>query len=165
MLTREDKKQLLDELEEEFKGLKEELGFESTLDGLDKHFFIRDMIISYGYVPNSFKSAVLHRIKERFYQHVSQIHRMLLPSPYSVMESAEHNMLSDEDKKELDLQMKRYVQKTVECGLALMREDKEDQARYIDDSLSLLKETFPVLLRYQEKTYKLWKEEINKVED
>ncbi|MFP4656121.1 MAG: hypothetical protein ACLFNK_00910 [Candidatus Woesearchaeota archaeon] len=162
MLTREDKEKLMEELEEEFNRVKDELGFETSLDELDKSFFIRDMVLAYGFVPPSFISTISHRIKDRFYQHVSQIHRMLVPSPYSMMESAEHDMLSDDEKKELDILMKRYLQKTVECGLVLMKDDKDGQAKFIDGSFSLYKETLPIMIRYQEKTNELWKDEADK---
>lgn len=73
-------KELLNELEEKFKEIKRELGFKSTLNDLDRIFFIRDFILEKGYVSHKFSRQLCFRICETYASWLKHLHNIILPN-------------------------------------------------------------------------------------
>ena len=132
--------QILKELEAEFKLMKKELGFESTLDDLDTIFYIRDFVLQRGYVSKSLSRAVCSRIVETLGSWNSYLHGLIIPNPNSMISISETNLFNEKEKDEIIKLMNQIMALGNSNVLIGLTKDKEKEAKFIDNSIRFWKE-------------------------
>lgn len=149
------KKELLDELEQEFEKLKQQEGFESTLDELDRVFYIRDYILALKYVSLNLERQLAWRIVETYNNWLNYLHSIIMPPPHNMVANAESQQISEEEKQNIMQLMNKVLAHTSTSPINTLK--KESQGKFIDNSLKLWNEVQPELLNIMQKINKYWK--------
>lgn len=151
------KKEILDELEEKFKKIKEELGFKASLEELDDIFFIKEAVLSAGFVSEKLSRQMSGRIVEAYSAWNNYLHSLIMPNPAHLLNMNESKMFNEEERKK--------IMEVIQSSLALMSrnnvirltKDKKQESKFIDDSLMFWEESFkPELIKITEKINKGW---------
>lgn len=148
--------ELLQELETEFKKIKRELNFNCTLDQLDDVFFIRDCILASGFVSPKLSRMICVRIRDTFSSWIQQIHSWLIPSPYSLIGNAESQIFNEKEKEHLNALMKKFMAFVSENSVIGLSNDRQREAKFIDNSLKIWKENLPKFIEYSTKIHQYW---------
>jgi len=153
------KKELLEELEEKFKIIKEELGFKSGLEEINSIFFIKDAILNAGFVSESFSRQLCSRIVETYVSWNNYLHSLIVPNPGYLLNMNESKMFDEEER--------RKIMKLVGESMALismnqtigLTKDKKEEGEFIDNAVRFWKKTFkPELIKITKKINSGWKE-------
>lgn len=138
-----DKKQILKEIEEKFKDLKKELDLNIDFEELDSIFYIRNGILSEGYVGEDFSRQICSKISETFYNWISYMNNLILPNPGSMVNQTEVKIFNSKEDKELIWKLiqgaMRFVSKN---SLDVVKKDKLLQKELIEGALEYWKNDF-----------------------
>jgi len=152
--------ELLKELETEFTKLKKELKFKSSLEDIDKIFFIKDLILEKGYVSTKLSRQICSRIVDGFSIWNGYLHSLIMPNPQNMLNINECKMLNEDEKKEISNLLSKVVSLTSTNTLVGLTKKKSDEAKFIDDSVKFWKNTFsPELIKLMKKINEGWKKE------
>jgi len=155
-----EKKELMKELEEKFDLMRKELGFKSNLEELDEVFFIKDAILSAGFVSDKLSRQICGRIIENFQGWAIHLHTLILPDPMNLIISNESKMLSEGERKDMLKLVGELAGFANQSTLIGLTKDKKREAEFIDGSLAFWNKEFkPVMIRLIEKIEKAWKKE------
>lgn len=152
------KKELLSELEQEFKQLKDELKLAVTLDELDTIFFVRDAVLQLGYVPNGLSRMICSRITDLFSNWNGYLHNLVVPNPNSMIRMSEGGAFSDEDKKKIMDKMKCFQELISRNILVGLTKKRQDEGKFIQDSVALWSDNLDFLIDVVKRANTHWKE-------
>ncbi len=150
--------ELLEEFEKAFKDMKDELKFDSSLDELDDIFFLRDNILNSGYVSPKLSRVVCARIRDTFNLWITTLHNYLIPNTQSMLSVTENEVFDDKEKEQITSIMNRFMAFTSKNIVIGLTKDKEQEAKYIDDSVKLWKENLDKLIKIEKKINKSWED-------
>lgn len=150
-------KELLLELEEKFNKLKEESKLKVTLDELDNVFFIKDYFLGARYVSETFSRMLCLRIRDTFWNRIQLYHAYLMPSPYSIIDTIEQQVLTEEDKNDLNLILKEFMEFVHRNGLIGLNKDTNQETNWIENALPLWNKHLPKMIKINEKLVDVWK--------
>jgi hypothetical protein len=154
-----DKKDLLKELEKKFEETKEDLGFQASLEGLDSVFFIKDFILSSGFVSEDFSRQLCSRIIDTYRGWSSYFHELLMPSSGNMFAQTESKLLSSkEDRENLWKISKKLMDFSSMHSLIGLKKDKVLEAKFIDETYNYWNEVLnEELIKIFEKVNENWK--------
>ncbi len=151
-----DKKELIKEVEKEFNRVKEELGFEATLEELEDAFKIFDGVVSSEFVSTSFSRQLCARILDNYMGWHSYLNGVLVPNSGFLASQTEANLFNNQEDREMIWKMiKKTMEYSTTHSLIGLTKNKELEAQFIDDTLNYWKEVFSpnlkmILLRANE---------------
>lgn len=151
-------KELIKEFEEKFGIMKKELKFKSSLEDLDKVFFLKDFILKEGYVSNSLSRMVCARIVDTYFGWTNCLHSLVIPNPSSMINITECKMFEDKEKEDITRLMTKimaFVRKNTLIGLT---HNKAEEAKFIDNALKLWNKVSPELINIIKKVTDSWNE-------
>lgn len=159
--------ELLERFEKEFGALKQELKFRSTLDDIDKICYIRDVILSMGYVPKYLSRLVCRNITDTFKAWGNYFHGVVIPNPHSLLSVNESRMFSDEEKNQFKDLMSQIMVLSSRHALNGITNDKIADGKFIDDAMKFWNKTLnPKIIEVLKKVHREWgkKPEVKKQE-
>lgn len=149
--------ELLQKLEEKFKEIKKELGFKSSLEDLDKIFFIKDYILGVKYVSEALSRQICRRISETYYSWVEHLHGLIFPNPGNLLAMTESRAFSDEEKKEISRLISKTMALVSKNSLIGLTKDKKQEAKFIDNAVEFWDKEFkPKLVVMLKKISQKW---------
>lgn len=150
-------KELILEFEKEFEKMKQELGFDSSLEDLDKIFFIKDKISEEGFVSSRLDRQICGRIVETYMNWATYLHSLILPNPQNILNLSEAKVFDSEEKKEINDLMKEAMKMGSKNTWIGLTKDKSEEAKFIDEALNKWKNNFePKLIKIIEKIKEEW---------
>jgi len=153
------KAELFKELETEFNKLKNESGLQSSLEELDKYFFIKDSILEKGFVSSNLSNQLRSRLIDVVVSWDNYLHGLVMPNPQNLFSINEAKALNESDKKEIMKIMSRAAYFVAKSGGIRLKKDKQAEAKFIDEVLGFWKDTYePLFLKLLEKIEEHWKE-------
>ncbi len=151
--------ELKKQLEEEFKKTKKELKLKTTLEELDKIFYIKDNIEQIGFISNHFSRQLCGRICDTFNSWVNYFHGIVMPNPHNMISNTESQLFNEEEKKQIIKVMNKILAHTSENVLAGLKKDRKKEAEFIDKSPELWEKTVqPQVVFIMERVNNYWKE-------
>lgn len=153
-----DKKHLLRELEEKFKEVQKELGFETSFEDLDSVFFIQDSILSSGFVSDNFSRQLCSRIVDTYNNWNNYLNNLLMPNPGFLPFQTEAKIFSSEEDKQMiwDL-IKNAIRLTSMNSLVIVNKDKILEKKFIDESYNYWKSNFqPCIEKIMKRVHEAW---------
>lgn len=157
-----EKEKLLKEFEEEFKLMKKELKFKASLKELDNIFYLKDLIIKEGYVPNTLSISVCAVINDRIRNWGNYLHGLIMPNPQSILSMQETQMFDEAEKKEFAQILYKLMDLSTTNSINALTKNKQAEGKFIDDALNFWKKKFqPKLEEILKKINKNWKDKIN----
>jgi len=143
-----DKKQILKELEHDFNKLKEEVGFNATLEDLDKVFWIKDAILSTEFISEDLSRQICSKISETFHNWINYLNNLILPNPSFMPSQTESKLFSSKEDKELIWDLMQGSMKFVsKNSLDVVVRDKNLQKELIDGALDYWNNEFSVKVK------------------
>lgn len=152
------KKELLRELKEKFDDAKKELNFNPTYEELEQEFRIEDAILSSEFVSNAFSRQLCARILDNFMGWHNYLNGLISPTQGYLASQTEANLFNNNEDRELiwDL-IKKSMTFSSEHSLIGLTNDKEREAKFIDETFNYWKETFsPGLIKILSKVHEGW---------
>lgn len=154
-----DKESLMKELKQQFDLTKKDLGFKSNFEDLEEIFFLKDAVLSVGFVSDKYSRQLCSRIVDTYMSWISYLHGTVFPQPGNMIAMTENKIFNDTDKKEILDLMKKTLALLTDNNVIKVTRDKKAEAKFIDDSLLFWKKTFePKLKEILVKSNKGWKE-------
>lgn len=135
-----DNQQLLQELEEKFSAMKQEIGFSASFSELDDTFFISDAILRDKFVSKRLSRQVCHRIVELFSSWNEYLHSLIMPNPQNMLNMSESKLFNAQEKKEIMELMKQSME--ISSRNSVLGLQKAQEGQFIDDALALWNHTF-----------------------
>jgi len=152
-----DKEAILDELDEKFVNAKKELKFNSSFDELESVFFIKDAVLSAGFVSDGFSRQLRARITDIYKSWMSFLHGLIMPNPQNIVNLNESKLFSSEEKKDIGNLIGLMMSVISRSDLVNLTNDKTEEAKMIDDSFIVWKETVsPFLIKVMSKIDRSW---------
>jgi hypothetical protein len=148
--------ELITVFEEEFAKMQKRLGFKSTLDELDKAFYIRDFMMKEGFISNRLSRMVLSRIISTFGIWEGYFHAIIVPNPNSMPNVEESKLATEEDKKEMLKIMSQIRELNTRNTILGLEEDDKGESKLFDDSMQLWNTTKPFLTKIMKKMNAGW---------
>jgi len=133
---------LIRELEEKFIEVKKELGFNSTLEGLDKIFFIKDFILKERFVSPSLSRQIGSRIANLYSNWAGYLHSLIMPNPQNILNLSESKLFSQEEKGKINKLMSKAMEMSSRNGLIGLTKDKQEESKFIDEAAELWNSSF-----------------------
>jgi hypothetical protein len=144
------------ELKHEFAKLKKELEIEFTYEEMEPIFFLEDMAYLSGIYPK-FSRQLCHRIQETLSSWSNHIHSLIVPNPAHIMNISESQMLSDEEKIEMEKLIIKIAGIIRINTLAGLTHDKAKEKEFIEKSVKLWNnELKPLALDLTKRTIEKW---------
>lgn len=155
-----DKEKLKKEYENNFEKLKNELGFNVSLEDLEKEFFIFDSICEQGFLRDSLEVQICSRIVDYFRNWAGYLNNLLFPSSGNYSNQVESKLFSSEaDKKEMWEIIKICMDFSSMYSFMFLSQDKNKVSRFIDDSFEVWsKKVRPYMVRIIGRVNLAWKE-------
>lgn len=148
--------------EKEFKSMREEMKFKSTLEDLDKIFFIRDCMLKTGVLSKDLSRMICSRICETFDGWARYYHGLIIPNPGSLVAMTESSLFNEEDKKEIMKVMNKMLALVSENSVIGLTKDKKREAKFIDESVKVWNEIVgPKTTEIMKKVNNAWVEKSN----
>ena len=155
----ENKKNLLKELKEKFKEIKEDLGFAPSYEEIEREFKIEDAILSTEFISPNFSRQLCSRILENYMGWRSYLNGLLIPTQGDFSSQTEANLFSSKEDRELIWNLiKKIMVFSSEYSLIGLTKNKEREAKFIDDSFSYWTHKFrPEIVKILSKINREWK--------
>ena len=129
--------ELIKEFEQKFAAMQKRLGFKSSLEELDRLFYLKDFIMKEGFVSGRLSRMVCGRILSTFGIWENYFHALMIPNPSSMPNVEESKMIDEADKKEMLRIMTKIRELTTRNTIVGLEGDEKEEAKLIDDSLQL----------------------------
>jgi len=154
---------LLKQFEKEFELMKKELKFKSTLNELDKIFFIRDHILSAGWISRNLSRVICSRIVDTYQSWNGYLHSLIMPNMGSFLNMTESQIFDERDKKDMIQIMSRIMAFSTKNTLIGLTKDKKEEAKFIDDSVKIWNKVMkPKMVGIIKKANDYWNGKIQK---
>ncbi len=112
-----------------------------------------------GFVSDSFSRQLCSRIVDIYMAWYNYLHRLILPSPKSMIGIVESKIFTKEEKDEMTKLISEIVTLVSKNHLINITMNKKDEAELIDDSLNFWNSTFkPKIIKIVKKVNDKWKE-------
>lgn len=158
-MNRQEKEDLILQLNEKFQESKREIGFKSSFDDIETAFFIKDRILSDGFVSDSFSRQMCSRINDTLGSWVGYLHSLLMPNPQLLMSLTEARLFSEEERKEIRNLIKEAMALESLNTLAGLTKDIGKEREFIDGAVRFWKDSYlPGILKVVSKVNKGWSE-------
>lgn len=156
-----DKKQIVRELEEKFENSKKEIGFQTSLDELDSIFFIKDSVLSNGFVSDNFSRQMCARIADVYGNWINYLNNLLISNPNFLVFQTEYKLFSsEEDRKFLWSLIKGAMKFTSLNNLISANRNKLLEKDFIDESYHFWKDSFGGSIeKITQKIYNAWRKD------
>lgn len=132
----------LNELSTSFMRLKKEQGLRAELDEIDSIFYIRDAVLSAGYVSRNLSQQICARITEVFMNWNSYLHGLVMPDPHHLIQMNESKFLTADDKKKVLALIARSMELVSRNTLIHARPDSRAETRLIDEAVVFWNEVY-----------------------
>jgi len=153
----EEKAQLLDELDSSFSAWKQNVKFSASLDDLDDIFFIKDFVLSTGFVSPQINRMICSRIRDTFDSWVRTIHSWLVPTPYSIISEVENSQLTDDDREKLRNALHDFMSIITLNVVVGISKDSQKEAAFVDEGLKVWKKHVGLLTNTMQRIQTAWK--------
>jgi hypothetical protein len=154
------KKEILQELKEKFQETKKDLGFRPSFEELDGAFFIRDGVLSAGFVSERFSRQLCSRIVETCSVWNNYLHSLLMPNPGHILNMNESKMFSEEERKEIMDLISSSMAITSRNNVIGLKKNKKEEADFINEAFNFWNEKFrPATIKITEKINKGWEKQ------
>jgi len=152
---------LMKELEKSFEECKSNLGFKSSFEEIDSVFFLKDAVLSSGFVSETFSRQLCSRMVDTFNSWHGYLNGLLMPNQNYFAGQTECKLFNNnEDKKEIWRLIKKTMQISSRHSLIGINKDKEMERDFIDDCVGIWKNDFSLsLTKILKKVNDGWKEE------
>ena len=150
------KKELLDELQVKFEETKEQLGFNSTFEEIESIYYIKDFVLTSGFLSERFDRMLCARIRDTLHSWISHFHSVIMPNPSSIFNMTENSAFNDDERKEIDLLMHKFmafVSKNIVIGI---NNKVKEQGEFIDEGVKIWKDNLPALNKFSVKIQENW---------
>ena len=152
-----DKEIILKELEKNYLEASKKFGIKTSLDDLDSCFFVRDYILSSGFVSDSVLRQISTRIVEALHSWNGFFHSLIIPNPNDFVNVNESKMFSEEEKKKALKLMSKIMYFMRRNNHANLINDNNLRAKFIDDSFNFWKKSLlPYLVDISKKLSDEW---------
>lgn len=153
-----DKEKLTKEYEKEFEKFQKELGFEASMEDLESQFKIKDYIFETGYLREDLCVHITSRIIDYYRNWSNYLNNLLMPNPGFMPHQNEAKLFSSEkDRKEIWEMLEICMKYSSEYSLMFLKEDKNMQKNFIDNSLKDWKNSLkPFLIKVMSKVNDAW---------
>lgn len=148
---------LIEAFQTSFASFKKSTSLKSTLEELDKAFFVEDAILSAGFISSSIGRQISHRIIDVYIGLNNYLHTLVMPDTHSLIQMNESKILTPAEKNEI-LKLISEAMVILSRNLIISLEnnpmiDKE----FIDQSLSFWQKTYrPRIYQIAEKIRVGW---------
>ena len=146
----------LSEIKEAFEKAKQEAGFTSSFEDIDRIFFLYDFMQEKDFTSNKPARQIASRMTDVYSRIAEYLHRILMPNPHSLVVMEESKAFTDEEKKN--------VQKIFASVMELISRNSvnsmtlQDDGALIDDMVEYWKSTVETeVLEYFKKSNMIWK--------
>lgn len=152
-----EKAELLKEFEEKFKEAKKQFGIKTNIEEINECFFIRDNILSKGFVSQDLLMQICSGIVDNYYLWNNYLHGLVIPNNQNMMQMTESKMFNEDDKKEILNIIKGSMPIIRAYGVLLLTKDKTAEAKFIDNSVAFWKKNYSVrMLKIMKKVVDEW---------
>lgn len=157
-MNKQEKKELLLELKEEFAKVKKELNLKSDFDELDEVFFITDFVLHESYVSEDFSRQMCSRIRDTLNVWANYLHSLLMPNPQYLINLTEAKLFKEDERKEVWELLKGALALSSLNTLSGMTKDKKKEKEFIDGSLDFWHKKYkPGIVKILKKVNDGWK--------
>lgn len=157
-MNKEDKLKLLEELKEKFEKAKSEIGFKSNFDEVEKAFYLKDAVLTAGFVSERFPRQLRARIVDNYKVWMSFLHNLLLPNAQNIISLNESKVFTSEEKNEIGNVLGKMMQIITRNDLINLEENKKLEAELIDEAVNRWNGEFnPYLVDVMKKIDERWK--------
>ncbi|PJE81628.1 hypothetical protein COU58_01640 [Candidatus Pacearchaeota archaeon CG10_big_fil_rev_8_21_14_0_10_32_42] len=155
------KEKILEELELAFSKFRKEFAFNVNFEELDKEFFIKDSVLSTGFISPEFSRQVCSRIVESYRDWHGYLNNLLLPNPSYYAGQTESKLFSsEEDKRKIWNLVELSMKFSSAHSLNMLKSNKELISKFIDEGYLTWVNTFkPRLIYILDKVNEGWKKE------
>lgn len=148
---------LIKELEKKFEEIKKEMGIKSSLEEIDRIFFIKDHILGEGYVSENLSRQICHRVVENYVGWSNYFHSLIMPNPQNMLNIGEAKLFNAEEKTEMTELMKKAMEISSRNSLIGLTKNKKKEAEFIDYVVKFWDDEFlPKLVKVMEKINMEW---------
>ena len=148
---------LLKELRDAYLSLQHSHGVRVGLDELDRAFYIRDAILSAGYVSPLLTQQLCARIADVFMNWNSYLHGLVMPDPHFLVQMNESKFIDSEGKKAILALIARSMVFVSRNTLFHARANLAEETRFIDEALAFWKTDYqPTLVSILETLRARW---------
>ena len=148
--------ELIRDFEAKFIVMQKHLGFKSSLEELDRIFYLRDFISKEGFVSNKLSRMLCSRIIGTFAVWENYFHALIVPNPNSMPNVEESKVATEEDKKEMLRIMTQIRELNTRNTIIGLEEDEKAEGRLFDDSVQLWNSNKPFFIRIMKKMNTGW---------
>lgn len=148
--------ELLQQFEQEFAKLKQELKFKATFEELEEVFFLRDYICEQKYVSTNLSRQITARMTALFNNWYGYLHGIIVPNPGSMLNINESHAFDEEEKAEVMNMMNNFIRLSALNGYNGLTKDRKAEAQFIDEALAVWNKFKPTTVKISKKVYELW---------
>lgn len=134
-----EQEKLIEKFEKEFKEMKQELGFKSSLKDIDEIFFVKDFILRTGFVSSSLSRQVCANMKDLLGAWYNYFHTIVMPNPGSMLNMTESQAFLDQEKQELMILMNKIMSLMTDNTMNGLSKNKDDESKFIDECVAFWK--------------------------
>lgn len=154
-----EKKELIKELEEKFKKIKSELKIKSSLEDIDRIFFVKDNVLKENFISEKLSRQICYRIVETYMGWNDYLHSLIMPNPQNILNMGESKIFNQEEKKEIIKLMKKIMEISSKNILIGLTRDQTKEAEFIDYAVNFWETEFKnKLIKIMKKINKEWGE-------
>lgn len=151
------KTELIDDFEERFKKVKQELKFKATLEEIERIFYLKDLILKEDFVSENLSRQICYRITEFYLSWSEYLHSLIMPNPQNLLNLSESKIFNAEEKRDIMEVMKKIMELNSRNILISLTHDRAEEAKFIDDSVSSWKnEVGPKIISFIKKINSEW---------
>ena len=150
---------LLEELDKKFNKTKQELGFESTFEEIEKYFYLKDGVLKDGFVSEKFSRQLSHRMLDTYASWITSLHNLIMPNPQDLISMTECKRLTDDERKKASNLISVSMNLIRKNSIVGLSRDKQAEGKLIDEIVETWKNKFePALLELEKKIQSAWEE-------
>ena len=154
-----EKKELMEELEEKFKKIRSKLKLKSSLEDIDKIFFVKDAVLKENFISEKLSRQICYRIVETYMGWNEYLHSLIMPNPQNILNMGESKIFNQEEKKEIIDLMKKVMEISSKNSLIGLTRDQTKEAEFIDYAVNFWETKFEnKLIKIMKKVNKEWGE-------
>ena len=155
------KEKLLQELKQEFEKTKKEIDFIPTFEELENEFFLKDGILSTGFVSVKYSRQLCSRIVDIFNSWFNYFHDILMPNPANMFMSTESKIFNTENDKQKIWKLIKKGRALISLNVLIgLNKNKEQEKKFINQSYNFwINEFKPALIEIMKTVNTAWKKE------
>jgi len=151
--------ELLERFEKEFNVLKKNLKFKTSLEELDREFYIKDNMLRAGYVPTNLLKFITKIINDALRPLGDYLHSLIIPNPHYLPSVTESRTFTDEEKEKFKKLISKIMELSSRNGINGIIHDTQSEGKFIDDSMVFWNKTLkPEIITVLKKVNTKWNE-------